>query len=93
MKALTKPGFTVPVKSYDNSIVDYAAVGCSEVGIFGKAPWDVMSIAEQGRPSIFTGDSGTWLGRGLLITGLLAIFLYVALWCIGWVFAGFTRDA
>ena len=47
----------------------------------------------MGPAPTFISAGGEWLGYGLITTGLCAIAAYVAFWAIGWLCAGFTRDA
>jgi hypothetical protein len=54
---------------------------------------EVTAIAAGPAPTFFTGDGPSVLGWGILITGLVAVVAYVTFWAIGWLCAGFTRDA
>jgi hypothetical protein len=81
-------------KKYDFSDnLNYEAFGCSDSGIYGKPLKEVMAIANAPAPTFLTSDAASSFGIGLIITGVCAIVTYLLFWCIGWVFAGFTRDA
>lgn len=54
---------------------------------------EVIAIADAPAPTFFTGDGLSVIGWGILITGLAAIAAYILFWVIGWLCAGFTRDA
>ena len=54
---------------------------------------EVMTIANAPTPTFLTSDAPFGLGIGLIITAVCAVVTYLFFWCIGWVFAGFTRDA
>jgi len=77
--------------SYSKTDLDYEAAGCSNVGIIYKPLQEVLAMAKDGP---FTVERTTAvLGWGLVITGLSAVAAYLAFWAIGWLCAGFTRDA
>ena len=89
---LVRQNYSFGTKSYSLSTLDYEAARCSEVGIYGKSAKEVVDIAVGPAPT-FISAGGEWLGYGLITTGLCAIAAYVAFWAIGWLCAGFTRDA
>jgi hypothetical protein len=68
---------------------DYKAAGCDDFGLYGKSVSQVIAIAEGPAPSI-NKDKTYGL---LIITGVIAICFFVGFWAIGWLCAGFTRDA
>ena len=86
-------GFTFKRKYDFSDNLNYEAFGCSDSGIYGKPLTEVMAIANAPTPTLLTSDAASGLGVGLILTGVCAVVTYLAFWCIGWVFAGFTKDA
>jgi hypothetical protein len=76
---------------YYKTDLDYEAIGCPDSGIRYKSQEEVLAIAKDGPFAV--ERTATLVGWGLVITGPIAVGVYLAFWCIGWVFAGFTRDA
>jgi hypothetical protein len=89
---LVRVGYTLKKREYGDSL-NFEVAGCSDSGIYGKSLKEVMVIANMPTPTFLTSDASSGLGIGLIITGVCAVVTYLAFWCIGWVFAGFTRDA
>ena len=50
-------------------------------------------MADSPVPTFLTSEGASVLGWGLVITGLVAVVAYLAFWAVGWLCAGFTRDA
>jgi hypothetical protein len=74
--------------------MDYGAGGCTPAYSFDYMTIsEVTAIANAPVPTFLTSDGPSNLGMGLLITGVLAIIAYVGFWLLGWLCAGFTRDA
>jgi hypothetical protein len=91
---LARGGWTFKKKYEFSSDLDYEVGGCSDRGLYATPIRRVMEIADETAPTFLTANSGaSAVGMGLMITGICAIAAYLAFWCIGWVFAGFTRDA
>jgi hypothetical protein len=92
---LARSGYVFKRKypTIDSQTLDYEVSGCIDYGIYGKPVRDVLAIADAPAPSFISGDNPTALGIGLIITGICAVVAYVLFWVIGWVFAGFTKDA
>lgn len=88
---LVRAGYTLKKREYGDSL-NYEVAGCSDSGIYGKPLKEVMAIANAPAPTFF-GEGASVLGWGLVITGLIAVAAYLAFWAIGWLCAGFTRDA
>jgi hypothetical protein len=42
--------------------------------------------------TFLTSEGASVLGSGLMISGLVAVAVYLGFWVIGWFCAGFTRD-
>lgn len=90
---LARSGYTFPKKEYSSSL-DYSSGGCT--GYYHHSYntiSEVTAIADAPAPTFFMGDGPSVLGWGILITGLVAVVAYLAFWAIGWLCAGFTRDA
>jgi hypothetical protein len=90
---LARGGFVFKRRYEFSDTLNYEVGGCSDTGIYGKPVSQVIAIADAPKPTFVASDGVTSLGIGLIITGLCAIAAYAAFWVIGWVFAGFTRDA
>jgi hypothetical protein len=93
LAGLARSGYTFPKKEYSSSL-DYSSAGCT--GYYHhsySSISEVTAIAAGPAPTFFTGDGPSVLGWGILITGLVAVVAYVTFWAIGWLCAGFTRDA
>jgi hypothetical protein len=82
-------------KKYDyGSEIDYSAGGCDNTYSFSyMTASQVVAIADAPTPTFLTSDGAAYLGIGLIITGVLAVIAYVSFWLLGWLCAGFTRDA
>ena len=87
---LVRAGYQFKPRSY-SSALNYEVEGCSDTGLYYKTVAEVMEIA--GNPFVAGQETASVVGYGLLITGFLAVVAYLAFWCIGWMCAGFTRDA
>jgi hypothetical protein len=79
---LVRQNYSFGAKSYGRGMLDYEAAGCSEVGSFGKSAREVVDIAVGPAPT-FISAGGSWLGWGLIITGVLAVAAYLGFWVIG----------
>lgn len=81
-------------KKYEySSAVDYSAGGCSPTYSFEyMTVSQVIAVAAAPKPT-FLSDGASTLGIGLVVTGVLAVLAYVGFWLLGWLCAGFTRDA
>jgi hypothetical protein len=90
---LARTGYTFKRKHDFSDTLDYEVGGCSDSGIYGKPVREVLAMADAPVPIFMTSDGASALGVGLIITGICAIAAYVTFWVIGWMFAGFTRDA
>jgi hypothetical protein len=90
---LARSGWTFKKKYDYSSDLDYSVGGCSGWSLSYQSLNDVIAIADAPTPSFLSSDASSILGWGLVITGGLAVVAYLVFWCIGWVFAGFTRDA
>ncbi|MHC2625565.1 hypothetical protein ACVIW2_007597 [Bradyrhizobium huanghuaihaiense] len=93
ISGLARTGYKFPKKEY-SSYPDYSSGGC--VGYYRHSYntlAEVIAIADAPAPSFLTTEAPTMLGWGFLITGLLALVTYLVFWAIGWLCAGFTRDA
>ncbi|WP_439408793.1 hypothetical protein ACNJX9_11250 [Bradyrhizobium sp. DASA03076] len=92
---LSRAGYVFKLKypSIDSRTLDYDVNGCSDYGLYGKSVGEIIAIADSPAPTFMTSEAASALGMGLIITGICAILAYVLFWVIGWVFAGFTRDA
>jgi hypothetical protein len=88
-----RAGFTFKKKYDFSDNLNYEAFGCSDSGIYGKPLTEVMAIANAPTPTFLTSGAPTNLGIGLIITGVCAVVTYLFFWCIGWLCAGFTKDA
>jgi hypothetical protein len=92
---LARSGFVFKRKypEINSQALDYEVSGCSDYGIYGKPVRDVIAIADARAPIFVTSDGASALGIGLIITGICAVVAYILFWVVGWVLAGFTRDA
>lgn len=90
---LARSGYTFKKKEYSNYF-DYDVGGCyaTYALMYNSFP-EVLAIANTPAPSFLTSEGPSSLGIGLMITGILAVAAYLIFWCIGWLCAGFTRDA
>ena len=86
-------GYTFKKKYEYSSALDYSVGGCSGYHHSYSTISEVIAIADSTAPTFFTGDGPSTLGWGILITGLVAVAAYIVFWAIGWLCAGFTRDA
>lgn len=92
---LARSGYAFKLKypSIDSRTLDYNVNGCTDYGLYGRSVSEIIAIADLPAPSFMTGETVSALGIGLIITGICAIIAYFLFLVIGWVFAGFTRDA
>lgn len=90
---LARSGYTFKKKYEYSSALDYSVGGCSDYYHSYNSVSEVIAIADSPAPTFFSGDGPSVLGWGILITGLVAVVAYLAFWAIGWLCAGFTRDA
>ncbi|MET4804542.1 hypothetical protein [Bradyrhizobium sp. LB11.1] len=90
---LARAGWTFKKKYDYSSDLDYSVGGCSGWSLSYQSLNDVIAMADAPAPMFLSSEASSILGWGLVITGGLAVVAYLAFWCIGWVFAGFTRDA
>jgi hypothetical protein len=89
-----RSGYPFKKKYEYSSAIDFGAGGCTPAYSFEYMTIsEVTAIADAPAPTFLTSNGPSTLGSGLMITGGLAIIAYVAFWVIGWLFAGFTRDA
>jgi hypothetical protein len=88
---LDRAGYRFKFQPYSDSALDYAAAGCREFPFYKTPLYEVTAIANGPAPSIFNHAQS--LGIGLIVTGVVAIIFYAVFWAIGWLCAGFTRDA
>jgi hypothetical protein len=89
---LARSGYPFKKKYEYSSALDYNVGGCSDYYHSYETVSEVIAIADSPTPTFLTGDGPSFLGWGLLVTGLVAVAAYLAFWAIGWMFAGFTRD-
>lgn len=90
---LARSGHTFKKKYEYSSAIDYGVGGCSHYYSFEyRTVTEVMAIADAPEPTFLT-DGASALGIGLIVTGVLAVIAYMGFWLIGWLCAGFTRDA
>src|SRR5438552_11989309 len=90
---LARSGYTFKKKYEYSSAVDYSVGGCSDYYHSYSTVSDVIAIADSPAPTFLTSEGASVLGWGLVITGLVAVVAYLAFWAVGWLCAGFTRDA
>jgi hypothetical protein len=90
---LARSGYTFKKKYEYSSAVDYGVGGCSDYYHSYSTVNDVIAIADSPAPTFLTSEGASVLGWGLVITGFVAVAAYLAFWAIGWLCAGFTRDA
>jgi Na+/proline symporter len=91
---LARSGYTFKKKEAYSDYLDYDAGGCYAYYEFKyKSVQQVLAIADAPAPTFMTSDAPSSLGTGLLTTGVLAVVAYLFFYCIGWLCAGFTRDA
>ncbi|SIO44805.1 hypothetical protein SAMN05443247_05504 [Bradyrhizobium erythrophlei] len=90
---LARSGYTFKKKYDYGSALDYSVGGCAGYHHSYETVSEVIAIADQPTPTFLTSLGPSTLGWGFLATGLTAIVIYLAFWAIGWMFAGFTRDA
>jgi hypothetical protein len=91
--AVAHSGYTFKKKYEFSSELDYDVGGCS--GGYRFSYWSVnqvIALANTPAPTFLTSEGASVLGSGLMITGLVAVAVYVGFWVIGWLCAGFTRD-
>jgi hypothetical protein len=89
-----RSGYPFKKKYEYGSEIDYSAGGCDNTYSFSyMTASQVMAIADAPAPTFLTSDGPSTLGTGLMITGVLAVIVYVGFWLVGWLCAGFTRDA
>jgi hypothetical protein len=87
-------GYTFKKKYEYSSALDYGAGGCSDTYSFEyMTVSQVIAVADAPTPTFLTSDGPSTLGIGLMITGVIAVIAYVGFWLLGWLCAGFTRDA
>jgi hypothetical protein len=88
-----RSGYPFKKKYEYSSALDYGAGGCSDTYSFEYMTISqVIAVADAPAPTFLTSDGVSVLGSGLLITGLVAVAVYLGFWVIGWLCAGFTRD-
>jgi hypothetical protein len=92
---LSRTGYVFKLKypSIDSRTLDYSVNGCSDYGLYGNSLSEIIQIADAPAPTFMTSEAVSTLGSGLIITGICAVVAYFLFWVVGWVFAGFTRDA
>jgi hypothetical protein len=91
---LARSGYAFKKKSQYSDELDYDVAGCyARYTLAYKSVREVLAIADAPTPTFLTSDGPTTVGVGLMITGVLAVVAYLIFWCIGWLCAGFTRDA
>jgi hypothetical protein len=90
---LARSGYTFKKKYEYSSAVDYGVGGCTDYYHSYSTVSDVVAIADSPAPTFLSSEGASVLGWGLVITGLVAVAAYLAFWAIGWLCAGFTRDA
>lgn len=90
---LARTGYTFKKKYEYSSALDYSVGGCAGYYHSYNTVAEVIAIADAPAPTFITGDGLSVLGCGILITGLVAVVAYLAFWAVGWLCAGFTRDA
>ncbi|MGJ5046998.1 hypothetical protein ACQR09_08010 [Bradyrhizobium oligotrophicum] len=91
---LARSGVTFKPKYEYSRDLDYDVGGCSGGYRFSyNSVAQVIASADAPAPTLLTSDGVTNLGIGLMITGIIAVVAYLGFWCIGWLCAGFTRDA
>ena len=89
---LARSGYTFKQKEYSTAL-DYSAGGCNGWYHSYESIKEVIAIANSPAPTFLTSEGASVLGWGLVITGLVAVIAYLAFWAVGWLCAGFTRDA
>ncbi|MBU6463302.1 MAG: hypothetical protein KGL35_12235 [Bradyrhizobium sp.] len=90
---LARSGYEFTKKPYSNAL-DYDVGGCyAHYTLEYKSIREVLAIADAPASTFLTSEGPSTLGIGLMITGGLAVVAYLIFWCIGWLCAGFTRDA
>jgi hypothetical protein len=89
---LARSGYTFKQKEYSTAF-DYSVGGCNGWYHSYESIKEVIAIADSAAPTFLTSEGASVLGWGLMITGLTAVAAYIAFWAIGWLCAGFTRDA
>ncbi|MHC2255827.1 hypothetical protein ACVILK_005519 [Bradyrhizobium embrapense] len=89
---LARSGYTFKKKYEYSSALDYSVGGCNDYYHSYQSVGEVIAMADSPAPTFLTSDGASYLGWGLVVTGILAVAAYLIFWCIGWVFAGFTRD-
>jgi hypothetical protein len=89
---LARSGYTFKQKEYSTAL-DYSVGGCSGWYHSYGSIKEVITIADSPAPTFLTSEGASVLGWGLVITGLVAVVAYLAFWAVGWLCAGFTRDA
>ncbi|WP_298256219.1 hypothetical protein [Bradyrhizobium sp.] len=89
---LARAGYTFRTKSYSDAL-DYDVGGCVEDGLYRKSVREVIALADAPDPVFVTSNGAEALGYGMIVTGICAVVAYLASWLIGWMFAGFTKDA
>jgi hypothetical protein len=90
--SLARLGYQFKKKEYSTAL-DYSVEGCSGYYHSYSPLSEVIAIADKPAPTFLTGDGPSVLGWGLVITGFVAVAAYLAFSAIGWLCAGFTRDA
>jgi hypothetical protein len=91
---LARNGYTFKKKYEYSSELDYDVQGCSGGYSFSYKPVNqVIAIADAPTPTFLTSEGASVLGHGLMITGIIAFVAYLIFWVIGWLCAGFTKDA
>lgn len=89
---LARSGYVFKKKEYGVGF-DYSGGGCSDWYHCYRSINEVIAIADSPTPTFLSSDAITVVGGGLVVTGLVALAAYLAFWAIGWLCAGFTRDA
>ena len=90
---LARSGYQFENKYQYSSALDYSLGGCSAYYHSYRSVSEVIAVADSPAPTFSAGGGPSVLGLGILITGLVAIAAYLVFWAIGWLCAGFTRDA
>lgn len=89
-----RTGYSFKKRNDYSEQLDYAATGCARTYVWDYWPLaDVMALADLPAPTLMSSEAPSALGIGFLTTGVLAVVAYLAFWLIGWLCAGFTRDA
>jgi Tfp pilus assembly protein PilE len=91
---LARSGVVFKRKYEYSSDLDYDVGGCTGGYRFSyNSVAQIIAVADAPAPTFLTSDGVSNLGIGLMITGIIAVVAYLSFWCVGWLCAGFTRDA